>query len=144
MKRFAIVLALFAALAYATVAHATCADETTACYAACTPNTAPCFSSQGNSFSGVCIGGADDYNATTCPVTRCGSNARTCGAIVAKAGAPTGCSADSQCGSGYICVSSAGPGSCGTGFSQCIPSCSDSTTTTTSTTTTSTSTSTTT
>lgn len=134
----ALLTAIFAIFAVTSALATTCADGGILCGAACHTSSA-CASAGGNDFAGMCIGGSNQ-SSSTCLLTRCGSNTPACGAPTNISGRGQGCSTDAQCGSGYICVSSAGPGSCGTGWSQCISSCSDSTTTTTSTTSTSTTT----
>lgn len=106
-----------------TTTLATCANGGILCNAQCHTSSA-CASAGGNTYTGVCIGGANQSSAS-CPLTRCGSNTPICGAASNISGRGQGCSGDGSCPSGYICVSSAGPGSCGTGWSQCISSCSE-------------------
>lgn len=144
---FRTLLAFIFVILVASVAHATCADGGIACGAFC--GTGSCTTANGLTFSGECIAAHNTSTAAckTDPVKiRCdGTSTPVCGG-----GPPQGlgCATDAQCvaqfGANNICVvdGSAGIGSCGTAWSACIKSCSDSTTTTTSTTTTSTSSST--
>lgn len=135
MKKLAFILALSCALVLApVVAFATCADGTTLPNAACHTASA-CSSSQGVSFSGMCVAGSTSTTSTD-KLRHCG------GGPICAGGTPlgSGCTSDAACvsqfGSGFICVvdGDAGVSNCGTGFSSCIASCNDSTTTTTSTT----------
>lgn len=96
--------------------------------------------STGITFSGMCAGGAnatEDSSGNPCRLVRCSSNTPV---IVSGPPSSQGCSSDAQCSSNgtSVCVSSAGAGACGTGFSQCVPVC-FATTTSTSTSSTSTS-----
>lgn len=125
-----LVIAVGLVMCLSTYIYATCADGGTAPGAACTPNTTPCATVQGITFSGICVAGST--NTSNPALIRCGGTAPQCGAVTNEK--PTGCTSDGQCGSGFMCVSSAGAqAGCGTGFSQCIRVCSDSTTTTTTT-----------
>ena len=110
----------------------TCDNGGTLCNAQCHTSSA-CATSGGNTYTGICIGGSNQASAT-CPLTHCGSTTPVCAAPTNISGVSNGCATDAACGTGYICVSSIGPGGCGTGWAQCISSCSDSTTTSTSTT----------
>lgn len=127
-----IVLAGFAVLVGSGLAYAACSTNTD-----CNSfNIATCVggvnspASSGITFSGSCAGGSNatvDSTGATCRLVRCSSNTPI---IVAGPPSAAGCSTDGNCRATEVCVSSAGAGACGTGFSQCVPVCFSSTTST--------------
>lgn len=128
MRRLSIAL-LIAALVFGGHGNALAACSTnTDCNSA---NVAVCVgganspASSGIQYSGTCVGGAnatEDADGDPCLYTRCSSNTPI---IVSGPFESPGCSSDAQCSSNgtKVCVSSAGAGACGTGFSQCVPVC---------------------
>ena len=115
-----------------------CSGGTAACGSAC--NNA-CSTARGITYAGMCIAGNGPTGCTgTAVYVRCSTSTPICAS--GQFGA-LACKSDSDCTSGQVCVSDSGNPGCGTGFAQCMTTCTDTTTTTT-TTTTSTSTTTTT
>lgn len=99
------------------VAVADCASGTITCGLQCHAGT--CNSGQGSTFTGMCIGPAA---STTCQYIHCSSATPVCAS--GPFGANAGCTSDAQCATGQVCVSDSGGAGCGTGFSQCMTSCS--------------------
>lgn len=143
MRTLVIVIAFLLAFAAPLAYAQTCTDGGKTCGQLC--GTGTCTTAQGVTFSGQCAAVRTTTSATCKSdpfLIRCDS-----AAVAICSGGPAlsqSCTSDAQCvarhGSATICVvsGSAGIGSCGTNWSACIKSCSDSTTTTTTTSTTTT------
>ena len=97
--------------------------------AVCVGGRSPAVSS-GITYSGTCAGGSgatEDGDGDPCIYTRCSGVDPI---VISGPFTAAGCSSDGDCLSSEVCVSSAGAGACGTGFSQCVPVCFATTTST--------------
>ena len=99
-----------------------CSDGSLACDLQCSgttyPNTAVCTGGHsGLNFSGICVGAA---GSNTCKYQHCGFASQIC---VGGPWTTIGCAKDAECASGEACVSSLGKAGCGTGYSQCVSTC---------------------